>query len=195
MSFAVNKKMTIGDWINYIVIVVISLACLVPFFYVIVISLTDPEVYVPFQFKLWPEKWSLASYSYLLSTNSFINSLKSTLFITVVGTILNVAVTFSMAYALTKKTMPGRNLILTLVVFTLVFNAGIVPNYLLIRSLGLINSLWALILFTLTNAWSLIVVKSFMDSLPPESLSEMAKAFTVISPLIHLDTPQHIRYT
>ena len=64
MSFAVNKKMTIGDWINYIVIVVISLACLVPFFYVIVISLTDPEVYVPFQFKLWPEKWSLASYSY-----------------------------------------------------------------------------------------------------------------------------------
>ncbi len=168
MSFAVNKKMTIGDWINYIVIVVISLACLVPFFYVIVISLTDPEVYVPFQFKLWPEKWSLASYSYLLSTNSFINSLKSTLFITVVGTILNVAVTFSMAYALTKKTMPGRNLILTLVVFTLVFNAGIVPNYLLIRSLGLINSLWALILFTLTNAWSLIVVKSFMDSLPPE---------------------------
>lgn len=174
MSFVINKRLTIGDYINYSLIILISLLCLFPFVYVIVISLTDPDVYVPFQFKLIPEKWSLDSYAYLLSTNSFMNSLKSTVFITVVGTILNLVVTFSMAYALTKKTLPGRNIMLTLIIFTLVFNAGIVPNYLLIRELGLINSLWSLILFTLTNAWSLLVVKSFMDSLPPE-LEEAAK--------------------
>jgi putative aldouronate transport system permease protein len=168
MSLVTKKRLTVVDWINYSLLILISFVSLLPFVYVIIISLTSPDVYVPFQFKLIPEKWSFAAYSYLLTTNSFMNALKSTLFITIVGTALNVAVTFSMAYALTKKSMPGRNLVLTLVVFTLVFNAGIVPNYLLMKELHLLNSLWALILFSLTNAWSLIVVKSFMDSLPPE---------------------------
>jgi putative aldouronate transport system permease protein len=109
-----------------------------------------------------------------LSTNSFLTALKNTVYITVVGTIFNIFVTFTMAYALTKKSLPGRTFILYAVVFTLVFNAGIVPNYLLVQGLGLINSHWALILVNLTNAWSLIVVKSFMDSLPPE-LEESAR--------------------
>lgn len=174
MSLVTSKRLLVGDYINYTALILISLISLLPFVYVITISLTDPKVYVPFQFKLIPEQWSLASYTYLLHTKSFLNALKSTLFITIVGTILNVIVTFTMAYALTKKTLPGRNITLTLVVFTLVFNAGIVPNYLLIKELGLLNSHWALILFSLSNAWSLIVIKSFMDSLPKE-LEDAAK--------------------
>jgi putative aldouronate transport system permease protein len=154
--------------------VLISAISIFPFIYVFSVSFTDPEVYVPLGFYLFPEKWSLDAYFYILQTNSFINALKSTLYVTVVGTILNVIVSFSMAYALTKKSMPGRKYILGIVIFTLVFNAGIVPNYLLIRELGLINSYWALILMALTNGWSIIVIKSFMDSLPPE-LEEAAK--------------------
>jgi len=148
--------------------------CLVPFLYVVSVSLTDPEVYVPFQFNLIPEKFSLSSYAYLLSTNSFLMALKNTIYITVVGTILNLVVTFTMAYGLTRKTLPGRKIIFYAVIFTLVFNPGIVPNFLLVQNLGLINSHWSLILVSLTNAWSLIVVKSFMDSLPPE-LEEAAR--------------------
>jgi putative aldouronate transport system permease protein len=89
-------------------------------------------------------------------------------FITVVGTILSNIVSFMFAYALTKKTMPGRNLMLSAVVFTLVFNAGILPNYMLVKSLGLLNSYWSLIWPSLTSAWSLIVIKSFLESLPAE---------------------------
>jgi putative aldouronate transport system permease protein len=168
MSFVATKKMTSFDWVNYVILGLISIACVFPFIYVFSVSFTDPEVYVPLKFYFFPDQWSLAAYKYLLSTNSFINALSNTVFITVIGTLLNVAVSFTLAYTLTKKLMPGRNIMLSAVVFTLVFNAGIVPGYILIKELGLINSLWSLIWPSLTNAWSLIVIKSFFESLPSE---------------------------
>jgi putative aldouronate transport system permease protein len=169
MSFVAQKKrLTLFDWVNYTLISLISLACVFPFLYVFSVSFTDPEVYVPLKFYLFPEKWSLEAYTYILSTNSFINAFKSTLFITIVGTVLNIIVSFTMAYALTKKTLPGQKWIMGLVIFTLVFSAGIVPNYLLVKELGLLNSYWSMIWPGLTNAWSLIVIKSFMESLPAE---------------------------
>jgi putative aldouronate transport system permease protein len=174
MSFVSSKRLTLFDYVNYTLLALISLICVFPFLYVFSVSFTDPKVYVPLEFYIFPEKWSLAAYKYILSTNSFINALKSTTFITVVGTILNLIVSFSLAYALTKKTMPGRGIMLSAVVFTLVFSAGIVPSYILIKELGLLNSYWALIWPALTNAWSLIVIKSFLESLPPE-LEESAK--------------------
>lgn len=174
MSFITQKRLTFGDYVIYTVTTLISIMCIAPFLYVVSVSFTDPDVYVPFKFSLIPEKWSLESYTYLLSTNSFLIALKNTVYITFVGTLLNLVVTFTMAYGLTRKSLPGRNIILYAVVFTLVFNPGIVPNYLLVQNLGLINSHWSLILVNLTNAWSLIIVKSFMDALPKE-LEESAK--------------------
>ncbi|WP_240421111.1 carbohydrate ABC transporter permease [Paenibacillus periandrae] len=168
MSFVATKKLTLFDYINYSLLSVISLACIFPFIYVFSVSFTDPEVYVPLQFYLLPEKWSLSAYKYILSTNSFINALKSTVFVTGIGTVLSVIISFTFAYVLTKKVVPGRRFMLSAVIFTLVFNAGILPNYLLIKELGLLNSYWSLILSGLTNAWSLIVIKSFLESLPPE---------------------------
>lgn len=168
MSFVSRKKMTLFDWVNYTLLSLISLICIFPFLYVFSVSFTDPKVYVPLKFYVFPDQWSLSSYKYILSTNSFINALKSTVFITVVGTVLNIIVSFSLAYALTKKAMPGRGIMLSAVIFTLVFNAGIVPSYLLIKQLGLLNSYWSLIWPVLTNAWSLIVIKSFLESLPSE---------------------------
>jgi putative aldouronate transport system permease protein len=79
-----------------------------------------------------------------------------------------------MAYALTKKAMPGRNAMMGFIIFTLVFNAGIVPSYLLVKQLGLLNSYWALIWPALTSAWSLIIIKSFLESMPSE-LEDAAK--------------------
>ncbi|MEC0270353.1 carbohydrate ABC transporter permease [Paenibacillus anseongense] len=168
MSVVARKKIAIFDWINYGLLSLISLICLAPFLYVFSVSFTDPDVYIPLQFNLFPQKWSLSAYSYILSTGSFINALKSTTFITVVGTALNLIVSFSMAYALTKKALPGRNAMMGFIIFTLVFNAGIVPSYLLVKQLGLLNSYWALIWPVLTSAWSLIIIKSFLESMPSE---------------------------
>ncbi|NHN31477.1 carbohydrate ABC transporter permease [Paenibacillus agricola] len=168
MSFVHQKHLTPVDWVNYTLLAFISLVCLFPFLYVVSVSLTDPEVYVPLKFYLVPEQWSFASYKFVLGNDNFINALKSTVWVTIVGTAFNLVFTFTMAYGLTKKWFPGRNLILGCVIVTLVFNPGLVPNYLLVKELGMLNSYWALILPSITNAWSLIVVKSFMDSLPSE---------------------------
>ncbi|MEX1029148.1 MAG: carbohydrate ABC transporter permease [Paenibacillaceae bacterium] len=192
MSFVQrNNRLALGDWINYAVLLMISIVSVFPFTYMFSVSFTDPSVYVPLKFYLFPEKWSLDAYSYILSNDSFLNALKSTLFITVAGTILNLIFTFSMAYGLTKKNLPARGFIMTCVIFTLVFSAGLVPNYLLVKEFGLINSYWALIWPNLTNAWSIIVVKSFMDSLPEEleesaridGCNELGVFFRIIIPL------------
>jgi putative aldouronate transport system permease protein len=168
MSFVQKKGLTAFDYVNYTLLSIISLASVFPFIYVFSVSLTNPDAYIPFTFYLIPKEFSFASYKYILSTDSFINSLKSTGFITVAGTIFNLIFTFTMAYGLTKKMMLGRNFMLGCVIFTLLFSAGIIPSYLLVKEMGLLNSYWALIVPSLTNAWSLIVVKSFMDSLPEE---------------------------
>ncbi|TVY11030.1 carbohydrate ABC transporter permease [Paenibacillus cremeus] len=168
MSLVTSKKLTVFDYVNYSLLLLISLACVFPFIYVFSVSFTDPKAYIPLKFYLFPDQWSLAAYKYILSTNSFLNALKSTVFITIIGTVLSIVTSFTFAYTLTKKTMPGRSIMLSAVVFTLVFNAGILPSYILIKSLGLLNSHWSLIWPSLTSAWSLIVIKSFLESLPSE---------------------------
>jgi len=186
-----SKGISVADIIIYIAVGLISLISVAPFIYVISISLTDPSVYVPYKLYLIPEKLSLTSYSYILSTPSFITALKNTIIITVIGTALNIAFTFTMAYGLTKKELPHRGLIMGIVIFTLLFSAGIVPNYLLVKNLGLMNSYWALILPALTNSWMLIIAKSFIDSLPVEleesarmdGCNEIGIFFRIIMPL------------
>jgi putative aldouronate transport system permease protein len=174
MSFVYNKRLSLFDVTNYTLLTLISIVSILPFLYVISVSLTDSNVYIPFEFNIFPQKLSLDAYIHILKRDSFINAFKSTLFITIIGTILNIIVTFTISYGLTDKSLPQRNFIFGIVIFSLVFNAGIIPQYLLIKELGLLNSYWALILSALTNAWSIIVVKSFMDSLPSE-LKDAAK--------------------
>ncbi|WP_240415420.1 carbohydrate ABC transporter permease [Paenibacillus periandrae] len=174
MSFVYKKRVSTFDIINNILLAFISLISIFPFIYVFSVSFTDPDTYIPFKFYLFPEQFSLASYKYILSTRIFMDSLKNTTFITVIGTLLNLIFTFSFAYSLSKKRTPGRNFMLGCVIVSLLFHAGIIPNYLLVKEMGLLNSYWSLIWPTLTNAWSLIVVKSFMDSLP-EELEEAAR--------------------
>jgi putative aldouronate transport system permease protein len=170
----VVKRISLLDVVAVTVVSITTLLCIAPFIYVVSISLTDPDVYVPFQFKLFPEKVSLTIYRYILSTPAFESSLKSTVYITVVGTLINVVVTFAMAWGLTKRGLPHRKLIMGVVIFALLFDAGLVPNYLLVRWLGLMNTYWAIILPVATNSWSLIVARSFLDTIPAE-LEESAK--------------------
>lgn len=150
------------------VVVFASVLCILPFLYIIVVSLTDPSVYVPMKLILIPRKMSLTIYRYILSSPDFLNALKSTVIITFGGVIINIPITFAMAYGLTKRRLPHRNLIMGIVIFSLLFDAGVIPNYLLVRSLGLMNTYWAIILPAATNAWSVIVARSFLDTIPVE---------------------------
>lgn len=162
------NKLNLWDVINYCFLALLSFICIFPFLYVLSVSFTDPIAYQPLTFYLIPPKFSLASYSYLFGTSAFPTALFNTVYVTVIGTLLNLYVTFAFAYTLTRKMMPGRKLFNALVVFFLIFNAGMIPNYMLVGTLGLKNSLWALIITALTNSWSIIVVRSFMTTIPEE---------------------------
>lgn len=168
-----HGKLQFGDALNGTALILISLSMLFPFLYVFSVSFTDPNTYVQGEFILIPKDFSLDAYKFVLGTGQLWNSVKATVFITVVGTVLNLFVTMTFAYVLTKNEMPGWKLFTFMVLFMLFFSAGLVPGYLLIRELGLMNSLWALILPGLTNPWSLFVVRSFYRSIPV-SLEEAA---------------------
>ena len=168
------KKMAASDYLIYIVVGFVSLVFVFPFIYLLSISFTDPKTYMPFQFYLIPQKWSLESYRYILSTHSFLNSFKSTVFITAVGTAMNLVFTLTFAYGITKTRVPGYRLFHTMVIITLFFSAGTIPTFLVVKNLRLLNTYWALILSSLTSAWDIIVVRSFFMSIPA-TLEESAR--------------------
>ena len=146
----------------------IAATMVLPFLYVIVISFTDSTAYVSGTFYLWPKKWSLEAYYLILKGDGFLNALKATLFITFVGTPINVCANAGLAYMLSKDALPGRKLINRLVMFTMLFGAGMIPNFINMRNLGLINSWFANILPSACGAWTVMVMKSFFQELPKD---------------------------
>jgi len=168
MSFRIGKKFTLLDVIIYASLILLSFICVGPFIYVLSVSFTSPDVYVPYQFYLVPKKFSLTSYMYLLNADSFMKALENSAFITIVGTLIALAITFSFAYGICKQDMPGRKLFNTLIIITMLFSAGIIPDYMLMKNLKLINSHWAIIFALATSAWNVVVVRSFLKSLPVE---------------------------
>lgn len=169
-----RRSVHIADVLIYTFVLLVALCCVLPMLYVLSISLTDPNVYVPFEFRLIPKQASLKVYASIMSTPDFLTALKNTVIVTVVGTVLSVLATFGFAYGLSKPDLPFRKFFLFLVIFALLFDVGLIPNYLNIRSLGLINTYWALILPALLIPYNVIVAKSFLQGIPGE-LEEAAQ--------------------
>lgn len=169
-----KRKFSVFSLFNYTFFVLIGLLMLFPLWNVIVISLTDYRDYVADPLMLYPKKISLEAYQYIFSNDDLITALKVTVYITLIGTIGSMFCSITGAYALSKKKMPGRNIFLTLILFTMFFNGGIVPNFLLVRNLGIYDTLGALIWPTMINTWYLIIMKNYFGGLP-EALEESAR--------------------
>jgi putative aldouronate transport system permease protein len=121
---------------------------------------------MPNQVILWPKEWALDAYKFILSGGGFIRAIQNTLLITLIGTPINVCFNAGLAYMLSKRNLPGRGVILKLVVFTMLFGAGMIPNYLNIMNLGLLDSYFACILPSACGAWTVVVMKSFFQAIP-----------------------------
>ncbi|MCA0755904.1 carbohydrate ABC transporter permease [Paenibacillus sp. N4] len=156
------------------VLLLVGLAMIVPFFYILAVSFTDSSVYEPNKLILWPAEWSADAYKYILFGNGFNTALRSSLFVTLAGTPLALAISATFAYMVSKSYLPGRTAMLRLLVLTILFSPGLIPNYLVVRNLGLLESWWSLILPVVTNAWTVLVLKSFFQGIPQE-LEESAK--------------------
>jgi len=157
----------LGDVVNYIVLAIIAAAMLFPFFYIFVISFSSLTDFLKHDVILWPENWVLDAYRYILESRSFTRSLGVTVYITVVGTIVNLVLTAAMAFGLTRS-MLGKGIVLRGVIFTMLFGAGLIPTYMVVKELGMIDSLWALIIPGAISPFNLIVMRQFFLSIPED---------------------------
>lgn len=162
------NRFTAADFVIYFLVFLAALICFLPFIYVLSVSFTDPKVYIPFEFRVIPKRFSLEVYRIILSTNDFLVALKNTLIVTAGGTALGIFTTFTFAYGLSKNDLPFRKFFMFLVLFGLLFDVGLIPNYMNIRSLGLLNTYWALILPALATSYNVIIAKSFIQGIPLE---------------------------
>ncbi|CAH1221985.1 L-arabinose transport system permease protein AraQ [Paenibacillus allorhizoplanae] len=194
MSFVSHK--TKGDHAVdvaiYAVLGFFALITLFPLYYVAIVSITPyVEVMRNGGFVLWPEHMTFQAYKEIFSSPRIPQALKITVFITVVGTTLNLIVTTLLAYPLSKKSVPGRNFILMALVFTMIFSGGIIPLYIMVRSLGLYNSIWALVIPGMVSTFNLLIVKTYFENLPTEveeaarvdGCGELATLFRIVLPL------------
>jgi len=159
--------------INTVVLIILGLTTLLPFIHLVSVSISESHFVQSGNIGLLPKGFNIAPYKYVIHNPKILSAYSITILVTVVGTIISILVTSLMAYPLGKKDLVGRKVIMKLIIFTMIFNGGLVPNYILIRNLGLINSVWSMILPVAVSAWNLIILKNFFQSIP-ESLEEAA---------------------
>lgn len=163
------------DVFIYFVITVSVLICVLPFLYVMSLSLSSNEAVMTQKVTLFPVGLNLAAYKEICSDLSMIQSLLVTAEITILFTIVGLLITIAMAYPLSRRNLKGGRVFMLLILFTFYFNAGIIPNYINIHNLGMMNSVWSLILPLALSPFNLIITRTFIMSSIPDSLEESAK--------------------
>jgi putative aldouronate transport system permease protein len=169
-----NSGQQLFDWLIYSILFLFSLTMIVPFIFVISGSFTASEELLQKGFVLIPTQFSLDAYTYIFSTQTLIRSLLVTIFITVTGTLVNLIFTILMAYPLARTQLLFRRPIMLMIVFSMLFSGGMIPTFLIVKTLGLLGSYWALIIPGAISAFNLIILKNFFQQLP-DGLEEAAK--------------------
>lgn len=161
------------DVFNHALLILLCISMLYPFLFLFTLSFSSPESSFA-TIRLLPEKWTLDNYAKVLSNEYVLLGFGNTLLRTVLGTALTLIVTVCTAYPLAKRHFPHRNFWTMFVVFTMFFSGGLIPLYLLVKSLGLMNTTWSLVLPMLIHTFHMIICRNFFMALP-ESLEESAK--------------------
>jgi putative aldouronate transport system permease protein len=157
----------------YIFLFVFAAICIFPFLNVFARSFS-PEFYIQQgQVWLWPVKFTINTYVKIFQARGIVSGFKNSFFVAVVGTTVNLFMSFMIAYPLSRKRLPLRTVFTLVAVFTMLFPVGIIPFYLLVKKLGLINSLWALIWPYAITTFNMIIIKNYFQNIP-DSLEESA---------------------
>lgn len=162
------------DLLLFVILTAWALMIIVPFINVIAVSFTGYKEYLETPLLLFPKQPELKSYQDLFSDSRIFIGFRTTFLILLAGVPLSLFLTSSTAYALSKKHYPGRKFFFVVILFTMMFNGGIVPLYLLMKSLGLTNTIWSVILAGGMNTFYMILMYNYFQSLP-ESLMESAR--------------------
>jgi putative aldouronate transport system permease protein len=169
-----TKGEFVFNYFNVFLLSLVSLSMILPFIHIAAKSLSSEAHVLAKDIILWPRGFNTMSFEYVLTNKQFFYSFTNSVFITVVGTLVSMALTILAAYALSKKVLPyGRVLMLTFVI-TMFFSGGLIPTYLVVKEVGLLNSLWSLILPGAIAPFNLILIRNFFIGVP-ESLEESAR--------------------
>lgn len=169
-----KNKMNWFDYLNYVFLFLLAVVMLYPFINIIAISFSSYQAFVDNPLRVLPKDFTIEAYKQIMQNKNLYISYGNTIYVTLVGTIGAILLYVITAYPLSKKELRGRKFIMYMVTFTMVFHCGTIPNYLLMRSLGLLDTLSALIFSSLFTGFNLILVKNFFESMP-QSLIEAAK--------------------
>ena len=173
-----NKRKTKGeilfDAVNIFFLSIILLIIVYPLIYVFSASFSDAQQVVAGNVRLFPVDFTFESYKAVFKNQNILRGFIITVFVTVVGTLFNLILTTLAAYPLSRRDLKGRNVIMFFVTFTMFFSGGIIPTYLIIQKLGLINNLLVLILPTAISTYNLIIMRIYFQTAIPYELQEAA---------------------
>jgi putative aldouronate transport system permease protein len=173
----VRKRLTTGDIVFYVIdyflIFLVILVTLYPFVYIFSASISESSALGRGEVWLFPKGFNLDAYKIVFDDQQVWTSYSNTIWYVVVGTAINMFLTTITAYPLSRKKFSGRDKIMMFIAFTMFFSGGLVPGYLLVRKLGLINTRWAIVLPAGISTWNMIIMRTFFEGIP-ESLHEAA---------------------
>ena len=153
---------------NYVFLAIVALLVIYPLIFVLSASLSNPQYVISGDMWLWPKEFTLEAYEKVFKNEDIINGFINTLKYTVFGTILNVVMTILAAYPLSRRDLKGRGFIMAFIVFTIFFSGGLIPTYLLIRDLGMLDTFWVMIIPNAVAVWNIIIMRTFFQSIPHE---------------------------
>ena len=159
--------------VMYVLVTLVALTMIFPLLNIIALSFSSERAVVSNEVGIWPVEFTTNTYVQVVKTTPIFLAIKNTVVLTVVGTAISMFCTICTAYALSKKRLYGRTVFLGVITFTMIVNAGLIPNFLLIKDLGLMNTYWAIWLPSAISTWNMLVMKTFFSALP-DSLEESA---------------------
>lgn len=168
------KKISPATILNYLFFCVIGLLMVYPFWYVLMYSFSDPAKSGIGGLYLIPNGFTLETFKYAFGKKMMATGFLNSVFLTVVGTLVNMILSILLAYPLSRNELPGKKYFMMFVIFPMLFNGGMIPTYLVIKQFGLLDSIWSLIVSMAINVYNLLILNKFFKGIP-ESLIEAAK--------------------
>jgi len=178
-----DKRNTIRDarpdaifnTVSFILMILIIIAISYPLYFVIIASISSPNAVNSGQVLLWPKDLTVAGYKKILEYEPLWTGYANSLLYTIAGTVINLLFTIPAGYALSRKKLRGRKFLMLLFAITMFFGGGMIPTYLVIRKLGLLDTIWVMLLPGACSVYNIIVTKTFMENSIPEELLDASR--------------------
>lgn len=186
-----NKRTSLFDIVNVLLMGIFACCMLFPFIHMAAVSISSSEYVTGNQISLWPKGINFDAYKAVLKDNRILVGYKNTLIYVVLGTTLSLVFTTMGAYSLSRRNLVFGRTFMMIIVFTMLFTGGLIPTYLVVRSYGLLDTIWAMLLPGLVSSWFLIIMRTFFQGIPREleesgkidGLSDLGILLRIILPL------------